>query len=190
MEYSYTQICWCLASRERDCKTAGLRWTEGPSYHTLSQYFRKVSNKQTTYSTSMTQEGATSSCDEQFKDKSELKLLLGAMAVERGRSHTARCWCHCPVSLCSWAIKWTPATAQPRLNPSLQLWTQQSLCPCSTTFFLQQTVANQRSRLVQTAAVPGDKHSPSLQGKPPKEGRHSPAMLKLLVQLKYKHCFY
>lgn len=47
----------------------------------------------------MTQEGATSSCHEQFKDKSELKLLLGAMAwrgggpTQPGAGVTAQCPC-------------------------------------------------------------------------------------------------
>ena len=71
-----------------DCKTARVCWTKGPSHHTPSQYLRKVGKKQATYSTSMTQEGATNSCNQQLKEQSEPKLLLGFMDMERVRSHT------------------------------------------------------------------------------------------------------
>lgn len=58
--------------------------------HTTPQvkYLRKVSKKQTTYSMSMTQEGATNPCDPQLKEKSEPKLFLCFMDMKRARSHT------------------------------------------------------------------------------------------------------
>lgn len=175
---------------ERDCKTDGLPWTESSSHNTPSPYFRKFGNKQTTYSTSVTQEGANSSCDQRFKEKSELKLLLGAMAVERGdptqpgAGVTARCPC------------------APRQPSELQLqpshgWTHRYSCECSKASASAQPYSlsptNSKAPKQQTCAdscCPRQKHSLSLQGKPPKEGRHSPAMLKPLVPLKYKRCFY
>lgn len=169
-----------------------LSWTRGPS-HTLIQNSRKLSKKQITYSMNMTQEGATNSCNKQFIEKSIWKLFLDFTGMEIVRSQTgpARSRQHC---LFLRAIKWTPATAEPR---AITVKAAKPLPLPNHIHFLQQTVMNQKvdfqsqsalaSAAVQATSIPSRL---SLQGKPPKEGRHSSAMLKLLVQWKYKHCCY
>lgn len=137
----------------RDCKTARLCWTKGPSHHAPSRYLRKVGKKQTTYSTSMTQEGANNSCNQQFKEKSELKLLLGFRDVERVRSHAAS---QLLASLLVSPVlpgnqmnsSYSPAAAEPI---AVAVKAAKPLPVPDHILFPQQTVMNQKSRLPKPA---------------------------------------
>lgn len=108
----------------------------------------------------------------------------------------------CGTALTLLTMEWTPSTARFGWACSYSC-DEGSKASFSTQphWLFQQTIMNHTHTQEKTSKASFHLHlllsqktsilfSPSLQGKPPKEGRHSPVMMKLLVLWKCKHCFY